>query len=177
MTIENETANAKNFVGYEYKLIEAPRDLTSIYLDYYPSFGWEAETSSLSASGARANLSFKRNRKLKNKVEINKLQRQFESGIETIASLEKSKTTRAFIVAMIIGLIGTAFMACSVFAVTADNVIGCIIFAIPGFIGWALPYFVYNAIARKSSAQVSAQIDRQYDELFAACEKSEALLA
>ncbi|MEG0324451.1 MAG: hypothetical protein RR619_10670, partial [Raoultibacter sp.] len=68
--------NAQNFIGFEYKTIDAPRNLVSLYLDYFPSFGWEIEGSDFKAVGSRTNLSFKRNRKLKNKVEINKLQRQ-----------------------------------------------------------------------------------------------------
>ena len=79
-------------------------------------------------------------------------------------------------VAYVIGIIGTAFMAGSVFAVTANRIIPCILLAIPAFIGWVLPYFCYRAIVKKKASEVTPLIDQKYDEVYAVCEKANALL-
>ena len=89
-------------------------------------------------------LRLKRDRKIINKMELTRLQRNFESCVREIDMLEKSKTSAATVYALIIAVIGTAFMAGATFAVTAQppHISLCILFAIPGFIGWIHPYFI-----------------------------------
>lgn len=96
-------------------------------------------------------LKLKRNRKIVNKVELTRLQRHFEADVQDIISLENSKTSLATIHALVIGILGTAFMVGSVFAVTAEPPIIwlCILLAIPAFAGWILPYFVYKKSRKK----------------------------
>lgn len=64
-------------------------------------------------------LRLKRDRKIVNKTELTRLQRNFEACVREIQSLENSKTSKATIWALAAGVIGTAFIACSTFAVTA----------------------------------------------------------
>ena len=95
-------------------------------------------------SGKRhAALRMKRDRKLIHKMELTRLQRHFEACAKEIEVLEKSKTSVASAWAFVVGILGTAFMAGATFAVTHEPpmILLCIILAIPGFIGWALPYF------------------------------------
>lgn len=86
-------------------------------------------------------MKFKRNRKIRNKSELTRLQRQFDAIANEIVSLENSKVVGASTVAYIIGVLGTAFMAGSVFAYLGARIPLCIILAIPAFIGWIIPYF------------------------------------
>ncbi len=169
--------NDNSFVGYEYKDVTARRSMESVYSDSYPSFGWELDGSSIPPQGARfVSLKFKRNRKLRNKAEISRLQRQFETGIAEIESLEFSKVTKASAIAYGVGLVGTAFMAGSVFSVTAGNVPLCIILAIPAFVGWITPYLLFRKISSSKSAEVNPLIEKKYDEIYDVCEKAGSLL-
>ena len=68
-------------------------------------------------------MKFKRDRKVRNKAELTRLQRQFDSCVSEIESLERSKYLRASVFAYIIGVVGTAFMAGSVFAYLADMLV------------------------------------------------------
>ena len=113
-----------------------------------------------------------------NKAELTRLQRNFESCIDQIISLEHSKKTTATAVALIIGIIGTAFMAGSVFAITAQPpyFILSILLAIPGFIGWIIPYFLYRHIAKQKEESVAPLIDAKLDEIYEICEKGNHLL-
>ena len=171
--------NSENFVGYEYKEITTTREMEGVYADGYPNFGWKLDGVNQSAIGLSiVNLKFKRDRKIKNKAELSRLQRQFEAGIAEIGNLERSKTSAAFIIAMTVGLIGTAFMAGATFAfVYAAMIPLMIILAIPGFIGWLLPYTLYKKSMAKRNATVTPLIDKQYDSMYEICEKGHALLA
>lgn len=73
---------------------------------------------------------------------------------------------------------GTAFMAGSVFAVTAQppHVLMCILLAIPGFLGWIFPYFIYKRIAARQTEKVIPLIEDKYDEIYEICQKGNKLL-
>lgn len=141
----------KHFIGYEYKEIEADAGQASLLIDGYESFGWEMDENlpafyekKKPGKETKTVLRLKRNRKIVNKMELTRLQRNFEACMAEIASLEKSKTSAATVYALIVALIGTAFMAGSTFAVTAQTpqILLCILLAVPGFIGWILLVFV-----------------------------------
>lgn len=79
---------------------------------------------------------------------------------------------------IILGVIGTAFMAGSTFAVTAQppHYVLCILFAIPGFLGWIFPYFLYKKIVGKQTEKITPLIEAKYDEIYEICEKGNRLL-
>ena len=170
--------NREMFVGYEYKEVTVNRDMEGVYADAYPNFGWIPdgnEPSAISISATR--LKFKRDRKIRNKAELTRLQRQFESNAREVEKLEQSKTTKASIAAFTVGLIGTAFMAGSVFAFLADKFALCVVLAVPAFVGWVLPYLSFNRLRAKRSDAVSPLIDQHFDAIYEVCEKAHALLA
>ena len=95
-------------------------------------------------SGKRhATLRMKRDRKLIHKMELTRLQRHFEACAKEIEVLEKSKTSVASAWALVVGILGTAFMAGATFAVTHEPpmILLCIILAFPGSLGGPCPIF------------------------------------
>ena len=167
----------KNFVGYEYQEVVVKGGMTSVYTDGYENFGWKLEDSYSSLGKPDSVImKFKRDRRIRNKPELIRLQRQFDAIISDIVSLEASKRVKASVVAYIVGIIGTAFMAGSVFAITSGILPLCILLAVPAFIGWLLPYFLYRSIEMKKTASVNPLIDSKYDELYDVCEKANSLL-
>ena len=82
---EMETGR-KEFMSYEYKTVTADADRASFLLDGYENFGWELDDNIYQNAGeaARAGkqkkvtLRLKRNRKIINKMELTRLQRNFE---------------------------------------------------------------------------------------------------
>ena len=169
----------KEYISYEYKELNVKKDRASFYLDCYENFGWQQDEKFPSTErGEMMCLKLKRNRKLINKMELTRLQRHFEANMEDIFFLERSKTSQATIVAIVIGILGTAFMAGSVFAVTAQPPIIwlCVVLAIPAFIGWILPYFVYKKVKEEKTKKVTPYIEEKYDEIYEICEKGHSLL-
>ena len=167
----------KTFVGYEYQEVAVKNGMTSIYADGYENFGWKLEKSDFALGKPDSVvMKFKRDRKIRNKPELTRLQRQFDAIVSEIVSLEASKRVKASIAAYVVGIIGTAFMAGSVFAITSGLLLPCIILAVPAFIGWLLPYFLYRSIEKKKTASVTPLIDSKYDELYTVCERANGLL-
>ena len=169
----------KLYMSYEYKELNVKEEQASFYLDCYENFGWQQdENFPLQSRGDSVVLKLKRNRKIVNKVELTRLQRNFEADMQDISSLENSKTSQATVLALIIGILGTAFMAGSVFAVTADPPVVwlCVLLAIPAFAGWILPYFVYKKVKEEKTKKVTPYIEEKYDEIYEICEKGHSLL-
>ena len=169
----------KDYVGYEYKEVTVRLEEASFYQDCYENFGWKPDGNFTMARGSHwTTLRLKRDRKIINKMELTRLQRQFESGAAEIAALEKSKTLGASAAAFLIGIVGTAFMAGSTFAVVAEPPIIwlTILLAIPGFLGWIVPYFLYRTLVRKRTAEVEPLREQKYDEINSICEKGTHLL-
>jgi len=175
----NETNKTRDFVGYEYKELTVPRSMEAVYADGYQNFGWKpAETSGVITGITFSHLKFRRDRKILNKAELTRLQRQFDACTNEIMALEKSKTTNATIVSIIVGLVACAFLAGSVFAVTAatPHIPLCIIFGLPGLAISIFPYFIFKSLIRKRTKTVEPLIDAKYDEMYEVCEKANSLL-
>ena len=162
-----------NFIGYEYRDVTVRREFEHLYIDHFPNFGWLLESISHSSKGPlHSVLRFKRDRKLNKKMELTRLQRQFEASVKDIAQLETSKYVSASAAAYIIGLIGTAFIAGSTFSYLGANILLCILLAVPGFTGWVLPYFLFLKIRDKKTETLTPLIDKQYELLYSLCEKA-----
>lgn len=173
------------FVGYEYKEILTNSDKVSFLMDVYENFGWEVDknivhdiTKPFPNTHTNLVLRLKRNRKIMNKMELTRLQRNFEFCMKDIEQMEKSKTSKATMYSLLVGIVGTAFMAGSVFAVTAEppRIILCIFLALPGFAGWFLPSFLYKKLVREREEKVDPLIEEKKDEIYEICEKGSKLL-
>ena len=168
-----------SFIGYEYKEVSVDEERVSLYLDGYRNFGWvlEERTSEAALRGG-GKLHWKRDRKLLNRVELTRLQRNFDACVRELDELEHSRTARPTICAISVGLLGTAFLAGATFAATHEPplVLLTVLLAIPGFLGWIVPYFLYRAMVRRRAKVVDELVERKYDEICEICEKGHRLL-
>ena len=156
----------------KYKAVKA--EITAIYHENKGRYGYRRITTELHM----VTLSLKRDRKIINKAELTRLQRNLEACVAEISHLERSRQSAATMWALIVGVIGTAFMAGSVFAVTHEPPIIwlCILLAIPAFIGWITPYFLYRSIEARHTAKIQPMIEAKQEEIYELCEKGHNLL-
>ena len=167
------------FVGYEYLEIPEGTARTALYLDGYENFGWTLDQRvDRDTARGRGKLVLKRDRKIINKMELTRLQRHFESCVRELNELERSKTAKASICAVSVGILGTAFLAGSTCAVVREPPLIplMILLAIPGFLGWILPWFLYRWIVRRRTKVAEELMERKYDEIQEICEKGHQLL-
>lgn len=173
------TKNARDFVGYEYKELTAPEDKFSFYLDSYENFGWSADPNmSQRQEHGLITVTVKRDRRIVNKAELTRLQRNFDACIQEIETLERAKTSGPTILALVVGLIGTVFLALSVFAVTAEppHIALCVLFGVPGLTGWIAPIFIYQKRLHQKIRQIDPLIEEKLDEAYRLCERGHELL-
>ena len=180
--MEEAGTKQRKFVAYEYKEIITQSSKASFLLDGYENFGWEEDENLYGnvyvTDNKKVVIRMRRNRKLVNKMELTRLQRNFEACVNEIDILEKSKTSMATMYALILGIIGTAFMAGSTFAVTAQtpHIVLCVLLAIPGFLGWIFPIVVYKKVLGKQTEKITPLIEEKYNEIYEICEKGNKLL-
>lgn len=95
-----------------------------------------------------------------------------------IVALENSTESFAMIAALTSGVSGCAFMAGSVFAVTAAKPIIwlMILLAIPGFFLWGIAYPLYKNVKKWRAEKVKPLIEAKLDEAEKVCEKGHSLL-
>lgn len=175
----------KKFVGYEYKEITVPAEQVSMYLDCYENFGWIVDEKAYGQEKPkkiqdqhRLTVRLKRDRKIVNKMELTRLQRNFESCAHEIEVLEGEKTRMPMILALTAGVIGTVFMAGATFAVVHEPPIIwlCVLLAIPAFAGWIAPYFLYRRMTEKKKKTLEPLIEDKLEEIYNICQKGHALL-
>ena len=145
------TDTLTGFTPYEYRTLQVAPEQEPLYKDTFANFGWivEKETAGRPGTTTMA-LQVKRDRRLPNRQVINELQRQAEDALGTIRDLERSRSAAAITVAVALGIVGSAFLAGSVFALTA----GLVILSVPrGALGLLA--------ARRASSQVTHQNNSQ----------------
>lgn len=200
-------SNNESFVAYEYKNITVNRDSVAIYTDCLSNFGWElideheygygpARTGA-SPVNASVNphaytvqappdkvdgpdmvaLKFKRDRRIDNKLEINRLERKCEEALAAIRGLERKSSAYTMGASLGAGIVGAAFIGFGVYNFIASNIVVGVLLTIVGVAGWAIGFFAHNKVGKKKSAQTDPMIQEQLDIAYSACEQAHALLA
>lgn len=83
--------------------------------------------------------------------------------------LEDSKKTGA-------GLAGTVFLGVSTFSYLAGNIPLCIVTAVPGFLGWVIPVFLYSGIKGIRTRKVELLMEEKQEAISKVNEQSYFLL-
>ena len=166
----------KDFIGYEYKELPVKTKFESLYVDGYNNFGWDLEDIRPSRNYDEVILKLKRDRKIRNKTEITRLQRQFDACALEIKKMENSKLLLPSAVAFSLGLLGCALMAGAVFSYLGGLIFLNILLGIPAIACWVAPYFVYNKLAYKKNLEIDPLIEEKYDEIYEVCKKADSLL-
>lgn len=170
MKINKENKSAIN----EYMEVEVNPKQLELFEDCYNSLGWTI--TNINRSIDKITMRLQRDKKIKNHEKLAKLQVKCEDTFQLINNLEESKTAKAKTVSMRIGIAGTIFIACSVFAYLTENIRISIGLLIPGFIGWGLSYFLYKSIKTKDAAKVEPIITQNYELIYEVCKEASSLI-
>lgn len=171
----------KNFIGYEYKEIHIDSSKVPMYLDGYKNFGWSLDSSNITQSKIHKKviLYLKRDRKIMNKTELIRLQSNFEDCMHKIGVLENSKTIKATIISILIGLLGAMSIAGAIFYMISNSPIIwlSIILGVLGLISCTLLCFIYRIIIANREKVINPLIENKYDEIYEICKKANKLLS
>lgn len=166
---------AKSFYAYDYLTREVDVKEAARVMDYYESLGWEiVDSREHSGFPGKCDLNFKRDRKIKNKDVLMRLQTKLDDTLEGVKVLEKRKKEAAFVVALIIGVLGALVFGigmCMCMLGSAQNMmIGGSIVGVAGIAVCAVNYPIYKRIVAKTSAKVDPLIAKKQDEIASICE-------
>lgn len=164
----------KKFTMNEYMEVKIRQNLVSLCKDCYEDLGWHITDTHSGVDTVTLRLA--RDRKIPNRSSLCELQRTCEDAFITIERLEKRMYAKPIGGSLGIGLVGTAFVAVSIFAVTGYLPKLCTVFAIFGFLAWAAAYPIYRKFLRAGKVKYASLIDQQYDIIYNACEKAGQLL-
>lgn len=167
----------ENAITYDYKTIKVKRNIETLVCDTYENLGWElTNTSSVEGSLFYVNLSFKRNRRTENKVELLKLQEKADSAISTIEMLQNKKKNAGLVASLSTGILGLLTfgggMSMSMLLSGVGYMIGGIALGIVGAGICALAYPIYKKINRKKKAEIQPMLDSEFDKLADFCDQA-----
>lgn len=165
-----------NFIAYEYLEQRIPKAMQNAYLDGYANFGWTVTDTTPDIGKNTVTLKLKRDRNLPEKAALNRLQKQFEQEMASATSMESSKTSIPTMIALGVGLLGTVFMAGSVFAYIGGLLLLSIVLAVPGFIGWGLAYLSFNWAQTRRIAKLAPVLQQSYDTAADYCKQAFELM-
>ncbi len=170
----------KDFVSYEYRTKTVKAKDQTRAIDMYEAFGWEITATSPTYID-NVTLSLKRDRKMKHKQELIKLERQAEDTFETINGLHRAKTLGASIFAYIFGVIASLLLGGGICLVmllgnSIPALVGGIVLGIIGIALCGVNYVIYTQMVAKKTKQLLPVIDDNEDKLANILEKGDELL-
>lgn len=170
-----------DFIAYEYKTVSVKAKQQSRAMDMYEAFGWEV-TAVTPTIPDGITLSLRRDRKLRHKQEINKLERQAEGTFETINGLLRAKKFGASVFAYIFGVIATLVLGggmCLTMLIenSIPAFVGGIVLGIAGIALCTVNYYIYCKIVAKKTKQLLPVIDETEETLANILEKGNDLLS
>lgn len=167
----------ENVVTYDYKTVKVRRSIETLVCDTYENLGWElTNTSSVEGSIFYINLSFKRDRKAKNKVELLKLQERADSVIANIENLQNKQKNAGLAESITTGVVGAlTFGGGMSMCLTLSGIgfmIGGIALGIVGAGICALAYPLFKKLNKKKSASIQPILESEFDKLADICEQA-----
>lgn len=170
----------KDYVTYEYatKSVKAKDQTRAI--DLYEAFGWEV-TGTTSSLTDGVTLSLKRDRKLKHKQELNRLERKAEEISGVIRNLEASKKRGGDIFAYAFGcfaalVLGGGMRLTMLIEGSIPALVGGIVLGILGIVLCAVNYPIYKRIVDRKTRQILPVIDDNEEKLANLLEQGNDLL-
>ena len=159
----------KDFTTYEYQTKTVKAKDQARAMDMCEAFGWEV-TGTTPTVAEGVTLSLKRDRKIKHKQELVKLERQAEETYSAIKKLQSSKTLAASVFAYIFGCIATLILGGGMcMTMLIENNIpafaGGIILGLVGIVLCGVNYVIYKKIEEKKTTQALPMIDVNEEKL------------
>ncbi|OII27897.1 hypothetical protein BIV04_01585 [Frigoribacterium sp. MCBA15_019] len=169
-----------SFTAREYATVRVPARHEQLHRDTYRAFGWAVEAwrgpaTSIVPATSTSTLKLTRDRALRGRQVLGELQREAEGALFRIEALERSRSVRATAVAVVLGLVGAVFLAGSVFLLDSGPSVVSIGLGVVGLGLWALAWPAHRMSAVRRAEQIAPLLDRQYDTVYDACERADAL--
>ncbi|WP_027438857.1 hypothetical protein [Lachnospira multipara] len=171
-----------SYIGYEYKELVVDKSKLSMYIDGMEKFGWVLDDNQVklveSNTAGKTVVKLKRDRKILNRAELTRLQRNFEDCMKQIESLESSKTSLATAVSLFTGILGCLILAgATMLAVNNSKfMVLAVILSVPGFLGIVMANYIFKRIVQIKTQKINPLIQKKMDEIYEITSKGKNLL-
>lgn len=167
----------ENIITYDYKTIKVKRSIETLVCDTYENLGWElTNTSANEGSIFYINLSFKRNRKLENKVELLKLQEKADSIISNIEILQNKKKNAGLVASLTSGIVGLLVfgggLSMTMLLSGVGSIFGGVVLGLIGAGTCAISYPLFKKINKEKNVKIQPLIESEYDKLSDICNQA-----
>lgn len=167
-------------VTYDYKTVKVKRNIETLVSDTYQNLGWElTNTSSYEGSLFYINLSFKRDRKVNNKIELVKLQAEADDIVAKIDNLQSKMKNAGLVASLTEGSVGALVfgggMSMCMLLSGVGYMIGGIALGIIGAGICALAYPLFKKVNMKKEAQIQPILESEYDKIADICDQAAKL--
>lgn len=153
-------------------------DLAQVAVDCYESLGYELTGQRVSVPGGQVTLSFRRDRAVKSKAQLSKIQRTMDDTLVSIATMEAEKTKKATDQVVILGTLSALVfglgMSCTM--VWTNLMVPGIVIGVIGIAGGILTWMRYKNVCESEIARLNPRIEEEYDRVATLCEEAQAIL-
>lgn len=171
MNSENTEVKKENVVIYDYITVEVKERTRQLIIDTYENLGWEMVSKGFGL------INFKRDHRLNNKIELNKIQEDINQSLKNIEKYEETKKQKGLIVSLVIGILGSLIMGTGMALIMEfEEMMFGILLGILGIIICIPAYPLYKQIVTKSVNKVLPLIDSEYDKIADLCDKAVVLM-
>ena len=159
----------KTYYDYEYMTVTVNSKTMRETVERYNSLGWEVDGQEIGM--IRSALTFKRDRNIKNKDQLNRLQRRIDDGADSVKNLEKGKKKGTAVFASIFGSLAALMFGGGMSLImfnppeVSPAFIGGLALGVIGAGIATLAYPIYKIFVKKKTAKNNLLIERKKDEL------------
>lgn len=169
-------------VVFDYKTVRVKRETETMLTDAYATLGWEVTSTTVAdASLSHINVSFKRDRKIAHKPELDVLQAKLDGCIASIEKLIAAKKSAGLPEALTVGTAGALTLGGGMSMImTLDGIgftVGGIAIGVVGIAIGLLGWLVHNKVKKKKLKKIEPLIDAEYDKFSDLCEQASELTA
>lgn len=164
--------------SFEYASTAVDNGLVQVAVDSYESLGYEFTGRRASAAGKISTLSFRRNRKVRGKAQLAKIQRSMDDAIASIGRMEGEKSRKAVSQALAIGTVSALVLGvgmCCTMVWDGLMALGIVV-GLLGIAGCVGGFLRYRTVLDRETARLAPSIEKAYDNLATLCEEAQAVL-
>lgn len=170
----------KNFAVYDYMCRSVKAHKQTEAVDLYEAFGWEATGTASSLGGVT--LSFRRDRKIKHKTELNRLERKAENLKASIEKITASMSFGAMIFAYIFGCLaalvfGGGMCLCMLNPGSIPAMVGGILLGLAGIALMSATYPIYKKLVAARTERLMPERDAAEEKLAVVCGQAHGLVS
>jgi hypothetical protein len=148
--------------SWEFKTVSVPRSVAESRLATLEEFGWERQNMVLPVfSGSSATLFLRRDRNRADRAALDALLEEHTAAFEQVERLETSPEKVGRTVAIVAGLIGTAYIAGAVFSYESGVSLSFFMLAAVALIHAVLPFTLKKKIRTRRAAALAGRLATQ----------------